>query len=87
MCEENSEIIARNSGFLAIIDGQTASKEAHFEAHNPEIAFQAHLITYTVANFKIFNPFEILNAAWRHQASKSFLKIFVNRALLAPSWR
>jgi len=40
---------------------------------------------YTVATLRIFNPFLILYAACRHQASKLFLVIVVKRALLALS--
>jgi len=40
---------------------------------------------YTVANFKIFNPLEMLKAAWRYQTSNLFLLMSVKRALLAPS--
>ena len=42
---------------------------------------------YTVTSFKISNPLEILNAAWRYQTSNLFLAMSVNLALLAPSWR
>jgi len=73
----------RGNGLLSICI--LASEEAHFEVICPVFAPREHLSTYTVASFIIFNPLEILNAAWRYQTSNLFLEMSVNRALLAPS--
>lgn len=80
-----SEKFPRESVTQSIFDGQIASQEAYFEVHNPEIDFRAHLSTYTVVNWRIFNARIIINAACRHQQSILFFAIVVKRALLAPS--